>query len=143
VFHLNIFNFASKPPFDYTLAMTSSSFTKQCTSVLHHSQLEEIGGGFNSTVFKLRGRKIVVKTPRMDSLLHHEAERSIYERFEKHYGHANILKYLGETKIEGLCGTGPALGLLFEYHPEGILREILKKSSAPPHDDQKLQYVPL
>jgi hypothetical protein len=123
--------------------MTTDSCIKEETPVLHRSQMEEIGSGLNSIVFRLEGCKTVVKTPRLDSVLHHEAERLIYERFEKFSGHASILKYFGQTQIEGFGATGPALGLLFEYHPYGILRDVLKKSAAAPQDGQKLQYVHL
>ncbi|RDW67051.1 hypothetical protein BP5796_09800 [Coleophoma crateriformis] len=113
----------------------------ESTSVLHLSQLEEVGSGLNSTVYKLKGSKIVVKVPRQNSMLHHEVERSIYERFERLPSNANILKYLGETKVERSNATVFAPGLLFEYHPEGILRDVLETNLAPPPADyQKLRF---
>ena len=90
-------------------------------SKLHFDQLDFVGSGSYSSVYRLKGHEVVIKTVAEAAYAHHATEKSIYKRLGKH---PSILSFFGETELSGMGELHK--GLVFTYCSEGTLEDVLK-----------------
>ncbi|KAI2084643.1 hypothetical protein LOZ36_004654 [Ophidiomyces ophidiicola] len=97
------------------------SFTVEFSS-LTRKDLYGVGIGVTSQVVRIADSNIVAKIPSLSPYTgpeFHDIEKRAYERLQ---GHPNILRCFGQSPPECTLLQG---ALLFEYHPNGTLKEHL------------------
>lgn len=98
--------------------------------------MQEVGQGFHAIV-KRASVDLVVKMTKGSARGHHDNEKKIYERLDRHPA---LLRCYGELTVDSL--SGPLVGLLFDYMAGGRLQELLTDPNRPLQTrDRRERYV--
>jgi len=107
-------------------------------AALSRADLEGVGLGVSSEVFRIRNTNIVAKVPAVSPFFPqdlHENEKAAYDRIGRH---PHILRCLGQSPPS--CKLLKC-ALLFEYHPRGSVSDCIKEIPSLPMDRRRLSVL--